>query len=33
MHRGIKGLDDSDYCSGLMHAKRILERRLEGVSE
>ena len=29
---GIKGLDDSDYCSGLIHAKRILERRLEEVS-
>lgn len=30
---GLKGLDDYDYCSGLIHAKRILERQLEGVSE
>lgn len=29
----LKGLDDYDYCSGLIHAKRILERRLEEMSE
>ena len=30
---GLKGLDDYDYCSGIMYAKRILERRLEGISK